>query len=90
MQNESIASSNSVPMYPVALIKSAVETQERISERVLRIPLPILIPIAAHRTQIVLKSGRNKRAVRRVEQTRENVSKPPILLQNPASTILSE
>ena len=48
------------------------------------------MPIAAHRTQIVLKSDRIKSAVRGVQQTRENDLKPPILLQKAASTIFSE
>ena len=77
-------------MYPVPQIKSAVETQERISGVVLRIPMPILMPIAAHRTQIVLNADRIKSAVRGVEPTRENVSKQTTLLQNAASSILSE
>ena len=77
-------------MYPVAQIKSAVETQEWVSGGILQVPLSLLMPIAAHRTQIVLKSDRIKSAVRGVQQTRENDLKPPILLQNAASTIFSE
>ena len=49
-------------MYPVAQIKSTVETQGQI-------PLPIIMSIAAHCTQIVLKSDRIKSVVRGVEQT---------------------
>ena len=67
----------------------AVETHERISGCVLQIPLLILMLIAPHRTQIVPKSDQIKSAVL-VEQTRENVSKPPISVQNAASSILSE
>ena len=67
----------------------AVETHERISGCVLQIPLLILMLIAPHRLKLVPKLGQIKSAVR-VEQTRENVSKLPILVQNAASSILSE
>ena len=70
-------------------IKSAVETNERISGCVLQIPLQFSMLIAAHRTQIVPKSDQINSAVR-VEPTRENVSSPSILVQNAASTIISE
>ena len=64
-------------------------THERISGCVLQIPLLILMLIAPHRTQIVPKSDQIKSAVQ-AERTRENVSKPPILVKKAASSILVE